>query len=113
MRDSLITNAEQRRTQLFCRLFTSMELPDAGFAVWRFRRELLETRLRIRSASGQVNLLTGESVTFSALHTSIVDTMEPQGSEAGERVRADGPAEFLQVRRSAHARKFPVGNFDA
>ena len=70
VRKPLVTNAEQRCPALFRALFASMKLSYVRFAIRRFRNELLETRLCIRGASGQVNLLTGESVAFSALHTS-------------------------------------------
>jgi hypothetical protein len=70
VRNSLVANSEQSSPALFRTLFASMKLSYVRVAIRRFRNELLETRLCIRGASGQVNLLTGESVAFSALHTS-------------------------------------------
>jgi hypothetical protein len=57
VRDSFAASAEQRGSGFFGPLFTGSEFVYDGFAEWWFWTEILEARLRLRSATCQVDLV--------------------------------------------------------
>jgi hypothetical protein len=57
VRESFVTSAEQSGSGFFGPLFTGSKFVYGSFAEWWFRTKTLEARLRLRSATCQVNLV--------------------------------------------------------
>ena len=57
VRDSFVASAEQSGSGFFGSFFTGSQFVYDGFAERWFRTEALEARLRLRSATCQVNLV--------------------------------------------------------